>query len=162
MSLHCQGPWCHHANVLHACRHNPSLLDWFKECKVKAGMLEFVIRPAKWSRTHRMGKSVGGLIACVHMIFAYPWLNWHFNHALWDLHCINSNLAQKEYPLSMTEEILTSVKGFLYATSLDLNMGYPLIPLNDVAQRILNIIMPFNMLQCLTLSIGVMPATDLF
>jgi hypothetical protein len=62
----------------------------------------------------------------------------------------------------MTEEILTSIMGFLYATSIDLNMGYPSIPLNDKAQKILTIIMPFGAYECLTLPMGVMPASDLF
>jgi hypothetical protein len=62
----------------------------------------------------------------------------------------------------MTEEILTSIKGFLYATSIDLNMGYPSIPLNGEARKILTIVMPFGAYECLTLPMGVMPALDLF
>ena len=61
-----------------------------------------------------------------------------------------------------TEEILTSVKGFLYASSIDLNMGYPSIPLNDKSQKILTIVMPFGAFECPTLPMGVMPASDLF
>ncbi len=61
-----------------------------------------------------------------------------------------------------TEEILTLVKGFLYASSIDLNMGYPSIPLNDESRKILTIVMPFGAFECLTLPMGVMPASDLF
>jgi hypothetical protein len=61
-----------------------------------------------------------------------------------------------------TEEILTLIKGFLYATSIDLNIGYPLIPLNDDARKNLTIVMPFEAYECLTLPMGVMPASDLF
>ncbi len=75
---------------------------------------------------------------------------------------INANLVRREFPLWTTEEILTSIKGFLYATSIDLNMSYPLIPLNNEARKILTIVMPFGAYECLTLPIGVMPATDLF
>jgi hypothetical protein len=57
---------------------------------------------------------------------------------------INSNLVWREYPLSSTEEILSFVKGFLCTTSLDLDMGYPLIPLKDAANKDFNIIVPFS------------------
>ncbi len=79
-----------------------------------------------------------------------------------DFRRINSALVRREYPLWTTEEILTSIKGFLYATSIDLNMGYTSIPLNDEARKILTIIMPFGAYECLTLPMGVMPASDLF
>jgi hypothetical protein len=79
-----------------------------------------------------------------------------------DFRRIYSALVRREYPLWATEEILTSIKGFLYATSIDLNMGYPSIPLNDEARKILTIIMPFGAYECLTLPMGVMPALDLF
>jgi hypothetical protein len=45
-----------------------------------------------------------------------------------DFRCINQNLVFRKFPLWTTEEILTSVKGFLYLTSIDLNMEYPLDP----------------------------------
>ena len=61
-----------------------------------------------------------------------------------------------------TEEILTSIMGFLYASSIDLNMGYPLILLNGKARKILMIVMPFGAYECLTLPMGVMPTSDLF
>ncbi len=43
-----------------------------------------------------------------------------------------------------------------------MNMGYPSIPLNDKARKILTIVMPFGAYECLTLPMGVMPASDLF
>ena len=61
-----------------------------------------------------------------------------------------------------TEEILTSVKGFIFASSIDLNMGYPSIPLNEESRKILTIAMPFGAFECLTLPMGVMPASDLY
>jgi hypothetical protein len=79
-----------------------------------------------------------------------------------DFRRLNSQLVRREFPLSTTEEILTSIQGFMYATSLDLNMGYLSIPLNDHAREILTIIMPFGAYECLALPMGVMTATDLF
>ena len=79
-----------------------------------------------------------------------------------DFRRINANLVRREFPLWTTEEILTSIKGFTYATSIDLNMGYPSIPLNNESKKILTIVMPFGAFECLTLPMGVMPASDLF
>jgi hypothetical protein len=62
----------------------------------------------------------------------------------------------------MMEEILASIKGFTYASSLDLNMGYPSILLDKEAQSILTIITPFGAYQCLTLPMEVMSALDIF
>ena len=66
------------------------------------------------------------------------------------------------YPLPTSEEILTSIIGFLYATGLDLNMGYLSIPLSEHARKILTVVMPFRFFQCLVLPMGVTPATDIF
>jgi hypothetical protein len=41
-------------------------------------------------------------------------------------------------------------------------MGYPSIPLDEEAQNILTIITPFGAYECLTLPMGVMPASDIF
>ncbi len=86
---------------------------------------------------------------------------WQYStyHRLWN---INKWLIQQEFPLSTTEEILTSIKGFTYASSLDLSMGYPSIPLDEEARRILTIITPFGAYEWLTLPMGVMPALDIF
>jgi len=47
-----------------------------------------------------------------------------------DFREVNRWFIQREFPLSMTEEILTSIGGFTFASSLNLNMGYPSIPLD--------------------------------
>ena len=41
-------------------------------------------------------------------------------------------------------------------------MGYPSIPLDEEARNILTIITPFGAYECLTLPMGVMPASDIF
>ena len=52
---------------------------------------------------------------------------------------LNAKLICREYPLWTTEEILTSVHGFLFVTSLNLNMGYLSIPVNEATHTILMI-----------------------
>ncbi len=79
-----------------------------------------------------------------------------------DFRRLNTEQVRREYPLSTTEEILTSICGFLYASSLDLNMGYLSITVNDVTRKIITIVMPFGAYECLTLPMGVMPATNIF
>ncbi len=77
-----------------------------------------------------------------------------------DFRCINQNLVCRKFPLWTIEKILTLVKGFIYSTSIDLIMGYPLIPLNNETRKILTFIMPFGAYECLTLLMGVMSALD--
>jgi hypothetical protein len=60
------------------------------------------------------------------------------------------------------EEIFHSVGGFVYATSLDLNMGYLHMKLAQSACNILTVVMSFGFYKCTTLPMGVMPATDIF
>lgn len=57
---------------------------------------------------------------------------------------LNANLVRREYSLLTMEEILTSVRGFSYATSLDLNIGYLSIQVNEATREILTIVMPFR------------------
>ena len=51
-----------------------------------------------------------------------------------DFHQINMNLIRHKFTLWITEEILTSIKGILYAMSIDINIGYPLMSLNYEAK----------------------------
>ena len=62
----------------------------------------------------------------------------------------------------MIKEILQSIGGFQYATSLDYNMGYMALKLCPRSRKILHIIMPFGLFECLVLPQGVKPATDIF
>ena len=79
-----------------------------------------------------------------------------------DFRKLNLQLERKMYPLPTSEEILTSIVGFLFATGLDLNMGYLSIPVSDNARKLLTIVMPFGFFECLVLPMGVTPATDIF
>ena len=54
------------------------------------------------------------------------------------------------------------VGSFVYATSLDLNVGYLYINLAQLACNILTVIMSFGFYKCIKLPKGVMPATNIF
>jgi hypothetical protein len=75
---------------------------------------------------------------------------------------LNHQLEQQEYPLMPAEDIFQSDGSFVYATSLDLNMGYLHINLAQLARNILTVVMSFDFYKCRKLPMGVMPATDIF
>ncbi len=47
-----------------------------------------------------------------------------------DFRRLNTELVRREYPLSTTEEILTSVRRFLYASSLDIEQKQKRLEIN--------------------------------
>jgi hypothetical protein len=75
---------------------------------------------------------------------------------------LNHQLDQQEYPLMRAKEIFPLVGVFVYAISLDLNMGYLHKNLALLARNILTVIMSFGFYECRKLPIGVMLATDIF
>ena len=75
---------------------------------------------------------------------------------------LNHQLEQQEYPLTPAEKIFQLVGSFVYATSLDLNMGYLHINLAQSACNILTVVMSFGFYECTKLPMGVMPATNIF
>ena len=79
-----------------------------------------------------------------------------------DFRKLNPQLKRREYPLRTIEEIFTSIGGFVWASSIDLNMGYLSIALTEPSKKILTIVMPFGFFECCVLPMGVSPATDKF
>ena len=57
---------------------------------------------------------------------------------------INLQIVQSKYPLSIMEELLRSIFGFVYAMKLDMNMGYMSMPSDKYSRNILILIMPFG------------------
>jgi hypothetical protein len=58
--------------------------------------------------------------------------------------------------------MLHKLEGFMYATSLDLNMGYYHIKLNPDAQKCCTIITQWGCLKYLRLPMGVTSSADIF
>ena len=67
-----------------------------------------------------------------------------------------------EFYIQTIDENLQQVRGFWYATGLDLNMGYMALFSDAAAWKILRVIMPFGLLKCLVLAQGIKPATNIF
>jgi hypothetical protein len=79
-----------------------------------------------------------------------------------DFRRINSVLKRKEYPLPTIDEMFQNIRGFVFASTIDLNMGYLSIPLTEATQALLTIVTTFGFFQPLMLPMGARPATDIF
>jgi len=81
---------------------------------------------------------------------------------LTDFREVNKRLVRKPYPLPIIQQILQELLGFMFATALDLNMGYYTIRLDPDASRICNIIFPWGKYSYLRLPMGVSGSADIF
>ncbi len=79
-----------------------------------------------------------------------------------DFRQLNKVLERKEYPLPTIDEIFTNIRGFTFASVIDLNMGYLSIPLTKETREILTIVTTFGFFECCVLPMGIKPATDIF
>lgn len=61
-----------------------------------------------------------------------------------DFRKVNLNIVRKPYPLPKILDIMQTMEGFRYATTLDLNMGYYTIRLSPDTQRICTIVTPWG------------------
>jgi hypothetical protein len=67
----------------------------------------------------------------------------------------NSILKRKEYPLPTIDEMFQNIQGFIFASTIDLNMGYLSIPLTSETKKLLTIITQFGFLECCVLLMGI-------
>jgi hypothetical protein len=81
---------------------------------------------------------------------------------LMDLRRLNERLVRKPFPLPKESTVLQELKGFTYATALDLNMGYYTIRLDPDASRICTIIFPWGKYSYKRLLMGVAGSPDIF
>ena len=75
---------------------------------------------------------------------------------------LNSVLKRKECPLPTIEKMFPNIRGFIFASTIDLNMGYLSIPLTIETQKLLTIVTQFGFFECRVLPMGIRPATDIF
>jgi hypothetical protein len=66
------------------------------------------------------------------------------------------------YPIPRIQDILISLNGFTYATSIDLNMGYYAIRLTPNAQKLCTIVFPWGKYSYLRLPMGIANSSDIF
>ena len=71
-----------------------------------------------------------------------------------DFRKLNEWIIRSPYPIPKIQDMLHKLEGFMYATSLDLNMGYYHIKLNPDAQKYCTIITQWGCLSYLRLPMG--------
>ena len=79
-----------------------------------------------------------------------------------DFRMLNSLLKRKPYPIPKIQDLLATLNGFTFATSLDLNMGYYTIHLTPDASHTCTIIFPWGKYEYLRLPMGVANSPDIF
>jgi hypothetical protein len=68
---------------------------------------------------------------------------------------VNKRLVRKPFPIPPKSTVLQEIKGFSYATALDLNMGYYTIRFNPDASKICTIIFPWGKYSYKRLPMGI-------
>ena len=81
---------------------------------------------------------------------------------VFDLRKLNSMLERKQTHMSTIEELIQGIGGFIFASVVDLNMGYLSIPLTESSKKLFTIVFPFGYFECQVLPQGAKPATDIF
>ena len=81
---------------------------------------------------------------------------------LTDFRKLNVVLKRQPFPLPKISDLLLKLKGFRYATALDLSMGYYHIPLDKAAQRLCTTVLPWGKYRYLRLPMGISSAPDIF
>jgi hypothetical protein len=79
-----------------------------------------------------------------------------------DFRVLNLKLQQVSYPIPRIQDILISLNGFTYTTSIDLNMGYYAIRLTPNAQKLCTIVFPWGKYSYLRLLMGIAKSSDVF
>ena len=79
-----------------------------------------------------------------------------------DLRELNKRIRRKPFPIPKIQELLHKLKGFQYATSLDLNMGYYHIKLTPKASSYCTVVLPWGKYEYLRLPMGLCNSPDIF
>ncbi len=75
---------------------------------------------------------------------------------------LNKRIVRKPHPIPKISTILQELKGFTYATALDLNMGYYTIRLDPTASEMCTIIFPWGKYSYKRLPMGVGGSANIF
>ena len=79
-----------------------------------------------------------------------------------DLRELNKRIQRNPYPIPKIQDLLLKLEGFMYATSLDLNMGYYHIELTPTAKKYCTIVFPFGKYEYQRLPMGLCNSPDIF
>jgi hypothetical protein len=79
-----------------------------------------------------------------------------------DFRELNKRIVRKPYPIPKISTTLQELEGFMYATTLDLNMGYNTIRLDPTAAEMCTIIFPWGKYSFQRLPMGFARSADNF
>ena len=82
--------------------------------------------------------------------------------SLADLREVNKVIKRKPFPLPKITDMLQKLEGFMYATSLDLNMGYYHMMLTPFSSRLCTIVLPWGKYEYCRLPMGLSISPDIF
>jgi hypothetical protein len=82
--------------------------------------------------------------------------------SLADLREVNKVIRRKPFPLPKITDMLQKLEGFMYATSLDLNMGYYHMLLTPFSSRLCTIVLPWGKYEYTRLPMGLCISPDVF
>jgi hypothetical protein len=86
----------------------------------------------------------------------------HTVRTISDFRELNKQIVRKPYPIPKISTTLQELEGFMYATTLDLIMGYYTIRLDPTAAKMCTIIFPWGKYSCQKLPIGFAGLVDIF
>ena len=79
-----------------------------------------------------------------------------------DFRILNSKLIRKPYPLPLIHDIIQTLGRFVYATCIDLNMGYYSMRLDDESRQKCVTCLPWGLYAYNMLPMGIKVASDVF
>src|SRR5210317_834879 len=82
--------------------------------------------------------------------------------SLADFRELNKRIKHMPYPIPKIQDMLLKLKGFKWATSLDLNMGYYHIVVDPNASELCTIVLPWGKYEYLRLPMGLCNSPDIF
>jgi Reverse transcriptase (RNA-dependent DNA polymerase) len=82
--------------------------------------------------------------------------------SLADLREVNKVIKRKPFPLPKITDMIQKLEGFMYATSLDLNMGYYHMLLTPFSSRLCTIVLPCGKYEYCRLPMGLGISPDVF
>ena len=79
-----------------------------------------------------------------------------------DFRELNKRIKRRPYPIPHIQDMLTNLEGFQYATSLDLNMGYYHLELDERSKELCTIVLPFGKFEYQRIPMGLCNSPDIF